>query len=71
MTLDAVSLFASLAWGAPQWALPAGLLLAVALATLAWGYARTTGSPRIKLVAALLKAAGVTLLAALLVDPLW
>jgi uncharacterized membrane protein len=71
MTVHAAQLFASLAWGAPQWALPAGLLLAVALATLAWGYARTTGSPRIKLTAALLKAAGMTLLAALLVDPLW
>src|SRR5690349_18764417 len=62
---------ATLVWGAPNWLATAIVMAVVAAATLVWSYRRTPGSPRLRAVAALLKALGIAILVALLVDPLW
>lgn len=57
-------------WGAPEWALPALLSFAAALAALLWAYSRAPSSVSVRVVAALLKAAGVAALVLCLVEPL-
>jgi len=63
-------MIASLVWGAPQWLVPVALLALTAVATLAWSYRRAAGPARTRVVAALLKAAGIGVLALCLLDPL-
>jgi uncharacterized membrane protein len=71
MTFAVALPIGALVWGDRAWLLPALALAALALATLAWGYQRLTGSRRLRFTAAALKATGITLLAAILLDPLW
>ena len=56
--------------GAHEWLWRAVPLAALALAVLAWSYARSGGAGWVRLVASLLKAAAVAALAACLVEPL-
>jgi len=62
---------AALVLGAREWLLPAGVLLAVALAMLAWGYAGASTSRQVRFAALTLKVLGLIALAACLVEPLW
>lgn len=71
MTVGSASLVATLVWGAPQWLAPAIVIAALAAAALVWGYARLRGPRHIRFIAAALKATGIALLAAVLLDPLW
>lgn len=57
-------------WGAPEWATPALLLLAVALAALLGSYLRAPSSTAVRTTAAVLKAVGLTALAVCLIEPL-
>lgn len=61
---------ANLVWGAPQWAPIAAVLAAVLLAVLAWGYWRAGSSRSVRVVAAGLKALGILILLACLLEPL-
>ena len=65
------SLIAALVWGAPDWFWPAIVIVALAAAALLWGYSRLRGPRWVRMTAAALKATGIVLLAALLLDPLW
>ena len=67
----AAPLWGAIVVGARAWLVPAAVALVVALATLAWGYAQTRGSFRLRLTAATLKALGMALLVVILLDPLW
>jgi hypothetical protein len=64
-------LFAGIVWGARAWLAPALVLLAIALAVLAWSYSSARGSKSLRWSCAGLKALGIALLAAMLLDPLW
>lgn len=58
-------------WGAPDWVLPAGILLAVAVVAVARSYWRNdAGDRNIRALAAALKALGLAALALCLTDPL-
>jgi uncharacterized membrane protein len=57
-------------WGSPEWARPAGILLAAGVVALAWGYWRATASRGVIALAAMLKSVGLVALALCLVDPL-
>ncbi|UCG58662.1 MAG: hypothetical protein JSU70_03940 [Phycisphaerales bacterium] len=54
-----------------HWILPAGVLLAVALALLVWSYRRSAPSGSAHRIAFVLKLLGVLFLALCLVEPLW
>ena len=60
----------TLIWGAPQWALAALALGAVAALSLVWSYGRAPVRPGIKVAAALLKGLGFAALVLALVEPL-
>ena len=64
-------LFLSLVWGAPQWALPAAVLLVAALVALGWGYWKIHLPTRWKIASFGLKAAALILLALCLLEPQW
>lgn len=57
--------------GARQWLAPAVVLALIALAALVWAYVRAGTQPWVRGLAAMLKAAGITLLALCLVEPLF
>ena len=57
--------------GARDWLAWAGCLAAVGLLVLGWSYARSGGGRGVRLVAGLLKAAGIAALAVCLVEPLF
>lgn len=57
--------------GARDWLAWAGCLAAAALAVLGWSYGRSGGSRSVRLLAGLLKAAGIAALAVCLVEPLF
>ncbi|MCE9603429.1 MAG: glutamine amidotransferase [Planctomycetia bacterium] len=71
MSGSSAQLLGALVWGARAWLLPAVAITTIALAVLAWGYLRLGGSRRLRFTAATLKAVGIALLAAILLDPLW
>ena len=58
------------AWGAPEWAATAGVLLGIALLLVAWTYGRPGARPLVRAGAALLKAVGFAALIFSLVEPL-
>ncbi len=60
----------SLIWGSPEWLIGAVALVVPALAVLAWGYIRATGSRGLRLGGATLKLAAIVALAACLLEPL-
>ena len=60
----------TLVWGAQNWLPIAAVAAAVFLALLLWGYWRAGSSPWVKVVAATLKAVGVLILIACLLEPL-
>src|SRR5579862_9633090 len=60
----------TLVWGAPEWALAALVLGAVAAVSLLWSYGRAPVRPGIKLAAAILKGIGFAALVLALVEPL-
>ena len=60
----------TLIWGAPQWALAALVLGAVAAVSLLWSYGRAPVRPGIKLLAATLKGLGFASLVLALAEPL-
>jgi uncharacterized membrane protein len=62
---------AALDLGAPEWLGAAILLAAIALAVLAWSYARGGSAIWLRTVCGLLKTSGIVLLAICLVEPLW
>jgi uncharacterized membrane protein len=59
-----------LIWGAPDWAIAALVLGAVAAVSLLWSYGRAPVRPGVKLLAALLKGVGFAALVLALVEPL-
>lgn len=63
----------TLVWGAPQWFWAAAATGALTLLLLAWGYRRTGANltPRLRILAAGLKAVGVILLALCLLEPMF
>lgn len=62
-------MLADVVLGAPGWQLPAACLAVLALAVLAWSYLQARPSGWLQAACALLKAAGVVLIAVCLVDP--
>jgi len=56
-------------WASPQWLLPAGALVAVALLALMWTYVRANGSAGLRVLLMTLKLAAITLLAICLLEP--
>ncbi|MGE3820386.1 MAG: glutamine amidotransferase [Isosphaeraceae bacterium] len=62
--------FPSLILGSPQWLTGAGIFLAFTALLLLWSYGRSTARLPVKIVGAMLKAAGFTALAFSLVEPL-
>ena len=66
-----VSLVAEIVLGSPSWLAAAMLLAAAGVLLVLWGYARVAGPRWVRTLAALLKTAGILLLAALLVEPLF
>ena len=66
-----VSTLAELHLGDPQWLPAAGAILLVALSALTWGYIQAWRGRRGLLLPLTLKALGLILLAAFLLDPLW
>ena len=60
----------SLSWGSPDWVLPAVGFIVVALVALLFGYRRVPLRPGMRACAALLKAAGIVILALCLMEPL-
>ncbi|MEX2214922.1 MAG: hypothetical protein WD768_12380 [Phycisphaeraceae bacterium] len=62
---------AELHLGDPHWLPAAGAILLVALSALAWGYVQAWRGRRGLLLPLVLKAFGLILLAAFLLDPLW
>jgi len=71
MTFRSANLIGALVWGDRGWLLPALVIAALALGTLAWGYRTLGGSRRLRFTCAALKAVAIALLAAILLDPLW
>ncbi|MBL8828266.1 MAG: hypothetical protein JNM18_14895 [Planctomycetaceae bacterium] len=63
--------FASLVLGARGWLWPAVAIVALSAVVLAWAYRGLTGPRWLRITAATLKAVGIALLAAILLDPLW
>ena len=63
-------MLAAIVWGAPAWLLPALIIAAVLAALLAWGYYRAPSSTTVRAVAAGLKAFGILILLACLLEPL-
>jgi hypothetical protein len=58
-------------WGSPEWLVPAGVLLLVAAGGLAFSYARLRGGQPTRWLAPLLKLAALSLLALMLLEPLF
>ena len=58
------------AWGAQEWLLPVGLILAVGLAVLIWSYARSRTSGGMKASLMAMKLAAMCLLAICLLEPM-
>lgn len=71
MSVLGVVLQASLVWGARPWLLPTLAMIALGLLSIAWGYRRASGPRWVRMTAATLKAVAITLLAVILLDPLW
>lgn len=57
--------------GSPGWLWPSVAAALAALAVLVWSYLRSPGSPLLRVVAATLKAAGLLLILACLIEPLF
>jgi uncharacterized membrane protein len=64
-------LVAEIVLGSPSWLAAAMLLAAGGVLLVLWGYTRVAGPRWVRALAALLKTAGILLLAALLVEPLF
>jgi len=64
-------LFVTLVWGAQAWRWPALVVVLLAIAALVYGYSQVRGPRWLRITAASLKAAGLALLIAILLDPLW
>ncbi|MGH7199150.1 MAG: glutamine amidotransferase, partial [Planctomycetaceae bacterium] len=64
-------IFSALLIGDRAWLWPAVVITCAVLAALWWAYRRVGLAARVRTAAMLLKAAGLVLLAACLVDPLW
>ena len=60
----------TLIWGAGDWLLIAAAIVAVLLLLLLWGYWRAGTSRGVRLLAGTLKALGILILAACLLEPL-
>ena len=58
------------AWGAQEWLLPVGLILAVGLAVLIWSYARSRTSGGMKASLLAMKLAALCMLAICLLEPM-
>lgn len=58
-------------WGAPEWAIPAIVIVLLGLLVLAWSYLRSGGDTQVRLAAATLKLLGIAALAICLVEPLF
>ena len=64
-------MFATLVWGAPEWAVPTIVLVAIAFGLLIWSYTRAAAPPSVRWIAAALKLIGIAGLAWCLVEPLY
>jgi uncharacterized membrane protein len=65
-------LFATLlpnAWGAPNWLIPAIVLVTIGIALLLWSYLRSNSPIWLRTVSMILKTAGLVLLALILLEP--
>lgn len=71
MIVLAAATVATLVWGSRAWLMPALIVTAIGMAAIWWGYSRTSGPRSVRLAAATLKAIALSLLAAVLLDPLW
>ena len=52
-------MFATLVWGAPEWAVPTIVLVAIAFGLLIWSYTRAAARPSVRWIAAALKLIGI------------
>lgn len=71
MRLKQAGLFAEIVLGSRSWLIAAAALALAGVLLVLWSYARGHGPHAVRLLAALLKTAGVVLLASLLVEPLF
>ena len=56
-------------WGAPQWLVPASIMLIIGIALLVWSYMRSESPTWVKVTSMLLKTVGLLLLVAILLEP--